>query len=77
MKTLTLILYHFSLIVGAIYLIDQRGWSLWTMLLPFVFGLSEDEPEIHVNKKLDEANVLVKNGTIKTPAEYYEFIKGE
>lgn len=76
MKTLALILYHFSLIVGAIYLIDQRGWSDWTMLLPFVFAL-EDEPEIHVNKKLDEANVLVKNGIIKTPAEYYEFIKGE
>jgi len=37
MTSILIIIYNLILVVGAAYLVDQRGWSMWVFLLTACF----------------------------------------
>lgn len=37
-----MLLFDFSVLAGAIWLIDQRGWSVWTILVAIIIGMGSN-----------------------------------
>lgn len=43
--TLLMVGYNLTLLVGAAYLVEAHGWSMWTFLLAAIFFMSTGKRE--------------------------------